>query len=460
MMQNLLNQKYIILRELGSKPSRKTYLAEDIQTQNQVVVKLLYLGLDFDWQDLKLFEREAQTLQQLNHPQIPKYLDSFEFDLEDEKGFALVQEYIPGESLEIQLRAGRVFSETEVIKLARSLLSILIYLHSCDPPIIHRDIKPSNIVITNRSAHHVGDVFLVDFGSVQNIAATEGSTITVVGTYGYMPPEQFGGRTTPASDLYSLGATIIFLVTGLHPSELPERELRIQFRNHCQIATSLADWLEWMSEPSQTKRFKTAQLALEKLDNPPPRPVIPKQTSTNSPIQLISKPQGSKITVQQKADYLDIIFPAQGLGFLQIIIIFCAAPLGIIGGLTMQFPIEILPGFTRARIIAIALIVILLLWSCCKRTRLRLYKKHIYLHNEIPYYERYGYQWYQEILGLKYNVHSLIIKLDFLVGDVLKFSDDIKLLIYQYLNEIRNKIDRETYSLYDFHHITLTEKNG
>jgi serine/threonine protein kinase len=134
-------------------------------------------------------------------------------ELDEPNGFVLIQTYVDGRSLEQHLKAGRTFSQTEVEALARSLLEILIYLQEHEPPIIHRDIKPSNILLTDRSGNSPGKVYLVDFGSVQTIAAQAGSTITVVGTYGYMPPEQFGGRVSPASDLYSLGTTLIYLLT-------------------------------------------------------------------------------------------------------------------------------------------------------------------------------------------------------------------------------------------------------
>ncbi len=95
-------------------------------------------------------------------------------------------------------------------QIAKAVLEVLIHLHHRYPPIIHRDIKPSNILLTRRFEYSEGQVYLVDFGSVQ-AAACERGTITVVGTYGYMPPEQFGGRAVPASDLYGLGATLIAL---------------------------------------------------------------------------------------------------------------------------------------------------------------------------------------------------------------------------------------------------------
>ncbi|MFB2979506.1 serine/threonine protein kinase [Microseira sp. BLCC-F43] len=268
MTVKLLGERYAIQRQLGQQTGRKTFLARDLQTQELVVVKLLSLGNDFEWQDLKLFEREAETLKALSHPAIPRYLDYLELDSPNNKGFALVQSYVEGKTLEEHLKAGRTFSEAEVKELAKSLLEILNYLHEHQPPVIHRDIKPSNILLTNRSGNSVGQVYLVDFGSVQTLAAKEGGTITVVGTYGYMPPEQFGGRAVPASDIYSLGATLIYLVTGLHPTELPQKDFCIQFQQVANIDTALAEWLQWMTEPSLDKRLPSASKALQALSKP------------------------------------------------------------------------------------------------------------------------------------------------------------------------------------------------
>ncbi|MEG3864050.1 serine/threonine protein kinase, partial [Microcoleus sp. herbarium12] len=212
MTAKILAERYEVQRQLGKQTGRQTLLARDLQTQKLVVIKQLFLGSDFEWQDLKLFEREAETLKALDHPAIPRYLDYLEIEEPNSKSFALVQTYVEGKTLEEQLRSGRTFNESEVKELAQSLLQILSYLHDQNPPVIHRDIKPSNILLHNRSGNSVGQVYLVDFGSVQNQAAKFGGTITVVGTYGYMAPEQFGGRSVPASDLYGLGATLIYLV--------------------------------------------------------------------------------------------------------------------------------------------------------------------------------------------------------------------------------------------------------
>jgi len=266
--KEILADRYQCDRRLGKQAGRQTLLARDLKTQQQVVVKLLSFSSDFNWEDLKLFQREVETLKSLSHPAIPRYLDSFEIDTPNRKGFALVQTYIEAKSLQEYLSDGRTFSESEVKQLATALLDILAYLHQRQPPVIHRDIKPSNILLKNRSGNSVGEVYLVDFGAVQTLATQQGKTVTVVGTYGYMPPEQFGGRAVPASDLYGLGATLIALITKQHPADLPQKDLQIEFEQFSQLSPGFTNWLKWMTHPSLERRPVSVQIAKEVLEKP------------------------------------------------------------------------------------------------------------------------------------------------------------------------------------------------
>ena len=260
----ILVDRYRIRKKLSQKPGRQTFLADDLQSQNLVVIKILHFNLDFNWDDLKLFDREIQTLQNLNHQSIPAYLDHFELDIGDIHGFALVQNYIDAPSLQSTIESGRKFSESEIIELADKLLTILTYLHEQIPSVIHRDIKPSNILIT-RSKYKIGKIYLVDFGSVQVTAGKDSGTRTIVGSYGYMPLEQFGGQTTISSDLYSLGMTLIYLITGTHPAELPQQQGRVKFE--AKISDKLMNWLIKITQPYPDLRFDSARAAQKSLNS-------------------------------------------------------------------------------------------------------------------------------------------------------------------------------------------------
>ncbi|HIK22720.1 MULTISPECIES: serine/threonine-protein kinase [unclassified Thermosynechococcus] len=248
MIGQILGDRYELLRELGCHLGRRTYLALDRYRYEQVVLQLLLFGGGMTWDDFKVFEREVAVLQTLDHPAIPRYLDYFEINTPDLKGFALVQTYIEAKSLATWQAEGRVFSEEDLRLLADRLLDILIYLHSRQPPVIHRDIKPTNVLLGDRSGHDLGKVYLVDFGAVQTATASRAQT--VVGTYGYMPPEQFGGKTLPASDLYALGMTLIYLATGTPPDQLPQKELRVQFQPLVSLSPPFIRWLEKMVAPA------------------------------------------------------------------------------------------------------------------------------------------------------------------------------------------------------------------
>lgn len=259
----VLQERYQLQQKLHENAARQTWLATDLKTSdsksNQVVVKLLAFSRGMQWDDLKLFEREAQILKQLNHPYIPKYRDYFCID-DRILWFGLVQEYIAGSSLKAQLAQGRRFTEQQILKIAVEVLKILMYLHELNPPVLHRDIKPSNLILGEDE-----QVYLIDFGAVQDKAVKEGVTFTVVGTYGYTPIEQFGGRAVPASDLYALGATLIHLLTGIAPAELPQNNLKIEFTNRVKLSSSFVSWLQKLIEPAPEKRFLSARVALEAL---------------------------------------------------------------------------------------------------------------------------------------------------------------------------------------------------
>jgi serine/threonine protein kinase len=308
-----LTERYIPQTCLGRKAGRQTWLAIDQVTGDSVVVKRLAFGRDFLWDDLKLFEREAQTLKSIDHPAIPKYLDFFDLESEGEQGFALVQSYIDARSLEEHVKSGRRFSEADLKEIAIQILEIIDYLHHCQPPVIHRDIKPSNILLAESDVG-VGLVYLVDFGSVQFLAAREGSTITIVGTYGYMPPEQFGGRAYPSSDFYSLGATLIYLATGRHPADIPQgKDLRLNFELLANLSLEMTEWIREMIHPIADERPNSVQKLLDSLQQSEME-TIQKQTNAQIKDQFFCplKPLGSKVKFIRTQSQIEVLIPPKG----------------------------------------------------------------------------------------------------------------------------------------------------
>ncbi len=124
MAERVLQERYAIQQRLGKNAGRQTLLARDLQTEELVAIKILTFGADFQWDDLKLFEREAETLQSLSHPAIPRYLDHFEFQTPKTKSFALVQSYIEAKSLAEWVKLGRTFDEKEILNSLEIIIPI------------------------------------------------------------------------------------------------------------------------------------------------------------------------------------------------------------------------------------------------------------------------------------------------------------------------------------------------
>jgi serine/threonine protein kinase len=226
------------------------------------VAKLLHLGLVSDWKSVELFEREAAVLKSLHHPRIPAYVDSFRADAGGDPRFALVREYVEGRDLQEMVAGGWRGTEGQIRGIGRQLAEIVAYIHSLRPPVIHRDINPRNIV-----ARDDGEVFLVDFGGVQDaIRLSASAATTMIGTPGYTPMEQFVGRASVRSDLYGLAATLVFLLTHRSPADLPAKNLKVDLASVIDVASPglsrvLSNWLE-PDEAARTLPVKDALVLL------------------------------------------------------------------------------------------------------------------------------------------------------------------------------------------------------
>ncbi|WP_081980778.1 serine/threonine-protein kinase [Neosynechococcus sphagnicola] len=289
MMQELLNNRYRVLQILGRGGFGETYLAEDTQmpSQRRCVIKQLKPVTTNDqiYQLVKeRFQREAAILEELGdgHPQIPRLYAYF-----TEIGqFYMVQEWIQGQTLNQRLQSQGLLSETEVRTILIHLLPVLEYVHS--KGIVHRDIKPDNIMVRQRD----GKPVLIDFGAVKETMGTvlnsQGNTTSsiVVGTPGYMPSEQTAGRPLFASDLYSLGLTAIYLLTGKVPQALetdPRTGELLWRRYGDHLNPELADILDRAIQSHPRDRYATAAemlAALQALSTPEAVQASPTSEST------------------------------------------------------------------------------------------------------------------------------------------------------------------------------------
>jgi hypothetical protein len=258
---DLLAGRFRIERVLGRGGFGITFAARELGNEREVAVKKLDLRYVEDWKSVELFEREAEVLKRLDHPRIPHYVD-FVPIAADQAGL-LVQELAPGRSLQAHLDDNHIFEEEEVRSMASQVLEVLEYLAGRRPPIVHRDIKPANLVLDGE-----GTVRVVDFGAVKD-AAARASTVgsTLAGTFGYMAPEQLQGTAEPRSDLYSLGMTMIALLTGLSPTDLPRKRLKPQFRDVVRVSSPLAAFIDRLVEPVPDDRFATPRAAKDALSD-------------------------------------------------------------------------------------------------------------------------------------------------------------------------------------------------
>jgi serine/threonine protein kinase len=253
---------YRVERLLGEGGAARTWLANDERDGTRLAIKELQLLSAGGAKQEELFERECSTLRELRHPQIPRFIETIVERRAETMSLYLIQEFIDGLSLQQILDSGVALSPQDTVAVMRSCLSPLSYLHERQPPLYHRDIKPSNVLVRRD-----GTCVLVDFGAVREaLADPRAGGSSVVGTFGYMAPEQFQARAYAATDLYALGAMAIHLLTGREPSKFEIRRLKPDFHAHLQTDPHLAAILDLLLEPAAEDRYRDAHALRRALD--------------------------------------------------------------------------------------------------------------------------------------------------------------------------------------------------
>lgn len=237
---------------LSQSPKGRVYLAEAPGGARVALKELLFTQVP-DFKSIEAFEREGQVLRQLEHPRIPRYIDSFTDGEGVNMRFYLAQSYVEGQSLLDRLATHR-FDERSVRGIAEQVLEVLVYLQGLSPAVTHRDLKPSNLIQRDDDS-----IVLVDFGS----ARERGHTVqgTFAGTFGFAPPEQLVGIVDATSDLYALGMTLIHLLTRVVPTAL---DVSQEFTK-ANITPALRRWLSKMTAQRPRDRFASATAALTAL---------------------------------------------------------------------------------------------------------------------------------------------------------------------------------------------------
>lgn len=261
----LLRARYQVIQPLGQGGFGATFLAKDISLPGQpsCVVKQLRPSSSSPRvleMARELFKREAKTLGKLgDHPQIPRLLDYFEV----EQQFYLVQEYVKGSTLKQEVKQSGRLNESDVKNFLLEILPVVQYIHS--QGVIHRDIKPANIIRRVQDNHLV----LIDFGAVKDHvsqtilldpADQSANTKFSVGTFSFAPPEQMAMRPIYASDIYALGMTCLYLLTGKSPKDLDFDGAtgEIVWQPQVQLSPNFSRILDKMLKPMVGHRFQSA----------------------------------------------------------------------------------------------------------------------------------------------------------------------------------------------------------
>jgi len=328
----VLQERYYTIRVLGQGGFARTYLAEDRGRFNELCALKEFQPAGTEGEALEksreLFQREATTLYQLQHSQIPRFQATFESDCR----LFLVQEYVGGQTYREQLDAYRTqqaaFSEIAVLQLFRSLLPVLEYIHNCG--VIHRDISPENIIQRARDGMPV----LIDFGVVKDLATqvatqvltqTPGTAVTAppshtaVGKFGYAPIEQMQtGRAYPNSDLYAMAVTGLVLMTGREPHELfDDRELRWNWQAFVSLNPQFEAILTRLLATQPGDRYPSVQALALDLDPlliavglSPAEITGPSPLALSSPGQLAPSPtQMQTVAVGRSYDSTTLVNP-------------------------------------------------------------------------------------------------------------------------------------------------------
>ncbi|MDB9338838.1 MULTISPECIES: serine/threonine protein kinase [Cyanophyceae] len=262
--------RYIFRELIGQGGFGRTYIAEDTGRFNeQVAIKEFIPSLQgtgaFN-KAVELFQREAVTLYQLQHPQIPRFWECFQ---ENSRLF-LVEDFIEGRTYESllneRLRQGRCFTEAEIMKLFQDLLPVLSYLHI--QGIVHRDISPDNIILSSKTELPV----LIDMGAVKQVTVNVATNLqttppprgTSIGKVGYAPDEQIRlGIVAPNSDFYALAVTAIVLMTGKQPQQLLDQyTLTWTWDREITVSSLMSQALNRMLAPRGGHRFQSADEVL------------------------------------------------------------------------------------------------------------------------------------------------------------------------------------------------------
>ena len=286
-VETLLTGRYRLIVRIGQGGMGAVYKAADTQLDNRLVAikEMSKAGVPAAQVEEAeaSFEREALLLSKLKHPNLPSIHEHF---TENDRSY-LVMDFIAGETLEhyLEQQNGKPLPMKQVIAWAEQLCDVLNYLHTRQPPIIFRDLKPGNVMVDEG-----GHVFLIDFGIARLFKPGQSRDTVALGSPGYAAPEQYGkAQSTPQSDLYSLGALLHHLLTGIDPSERPFFFTPASAVNP-EVSPDLDALLQQMVQMEVVRRPASAKEVLERLHNGGITPSTPPSLFSTSPVTAFGTP--------------------------------------------------------------------------------------------------------------------------------------------------------------------------
>lgn len=253
--QTIQDGRFTVIRQLNLGGWAAVYLVSEEGNRLRVAKEaVIPVGSseELKAKALSMFERETQLLMRIQHPNIVKVHDHFV----DQDRQYIILDYLSGENLRKHIQLSGRMHELDVLEWAETITGMLDYLHQLEPPLVHRDLTPDNIILDADGILH-----LIDFGAANELIGT--ATGTMVGKQSYMAPEQFRGKATTRSDLYSLGATIAFLLTGKDPE--PMTQIDINEQTNLKIRPAFNQIIKSLTDLDEEKRTQSAAQALNQM---------------------------------------------------------------------------------------------------------------------------------------------------------------------------------------------------
>ena len=253
MQEQIFQGTYLLCGEIGRGGMSTVYLAEHLRLKTKWAIKQVgkYAIPDFN------VRAEAELLKKLHHPMLPRIIDIFE----DSDNIYIVEDYIPGMSMDRYLEAYGPVPEAQALEWFKAICEALHYLHSQSSPVIYRDMKPSNIIVQMDGA-----LKLIDFGIAREYKAGSVADTSRIGTKGYAAPEQFGNMQSDArTDIYSLGVTIYHMLTGKSPYEPPYSFLPVR-QFDPRLSPGLEHIVKRCLQPNPADRYQSVQQLYDDLN--------------------------------------------------------------------------------------------------------------------------------------------------------------------------------------------------